>query len=145
MLGQRKVSASVKVWSGGTVEAVALRTDLMSGGMDLGKAPLCKYPFCKCKALHGAAHGLTFFPWDLLGMRHLQLWCQDRDLSGLAHYSCWASWDGAHTLILIAEAIVTQQTFQNYIMCCIYMCDVSQKLLKTVEFWGFFYSKTEKC
>lgn len=51
MLGQRKVSASVKEWSGGTFEAVLLRTDLMSGGMDLGKAPLCKHPFCKHKAL----------------------------------------------------------------------------------------------
>lgn len=67
MLEQRRISASVQVWSEGPREALVLRTDLMcGGGAGSGKAPLCRGPFCHCKALPCLVQ-LSFLPWGPAG------------------------------------------------------------------------------
>lgn len=72
MLEQRKIGASVRVWSEGPLEAVALRTDPMCGeGAGSGQSSTVQTspPRVQMFALHGATRGLPSFPWDLLGMR----------------------------------------------------------------------------
>lgn len=103
---------------------------------DLNKAPLSKLPFLKYEVLTSCmVHfvvSLNFLE-PCWGWCNPHIWCQDRNTSGLLHYSCWEYQNEAHTSYSCYSHLINfvSDVCMLWIHIVCMMCDIN--------YWNLFF------